>query len=207
MTAMSQVLPRVDALLSRGGRRLLGLAAPPGAGKSTLAAAVAAARPGQVQALPMDGFHLAQAELQRLGRAERKGAPDTFDVAGFVALLQRLRVQRPGDGPVWAPAFRREIEEPVAGAIAVEAATPLLLVEGNYLLHERNGWAAVAPLLDECGYLHVDDALRVPRLVARHVAQGRSPEAALAWVMRSDEANAALVQAARPRAHWVVEGD
>ncbi|MBQ0929974.1 nucleoside/nucleotide kinase family protein [Ideonella sp. 4Y16] len=201
------MLLRVDALLVQGGRRLLGLAAPPGAGKSTLAASVAAARPGQVQVLPMDGFHLAQAELQRLGRADRKGAPDTFDVGGFVALLQRLRTQRPGDATVWAPAFRREIEEPVAGAIAVEAATPLLLVEGNYLLHDADGWSAVAPLLDECGYLHVDDALRVPRLIARHVAHGRSPEAAGEWVGRSDEANAALVQASRPRAHWVLEGD
>lgn len=205
MTALSQLLERVDALLAQGGRRLLGLAAPPGAGKSTLAEAVAAARPGQVQVLPMDGFHLAQSELQRLGRAERKGAPDTFDVAGFTHLLQRLRTQRPGDGPVWAPAFRREIEEPVAGAIAVQAATPLLLVEGNYLLHDADGWAAVAPLLDECGYLHVDDAWRVPRLIARHVAHGRSPEAALAWVMRSDEANAALVQASRSRARWSVQ--
>jgi pantothenate kinase len=207
MTALSRMLERVDALLARGGRRLLGLAAPPGAGKSTLAEAVACARPGQVQVLPMDGFHLAQAELQRLGRAGRKGAPDTFDVAGFMALLQRLRAQWPGDGPVWAPAFRREIEEPVAGAIAVEGGTPLLLVEGNYLLHDADGWAAVAPLLDECGYLHVEDAVRVPRLVARHMAHGRSPEAALAWVMRSDEANAVLVKASRSRAHWVVEGD
>jgi pantothenate kinase len=207
MTALTQVLARVDALLARGGRRLLGLAAPPGAGKSTLAEAVATARPGQVQVLPMEGSHLAQAELQRLGRAERKGAPDTFDVGGFIHLLQRLRAQRPGDGPVWAPAFRREIEEPVAGAIAVEASTPLLLVEGNYLLHAAEGWAPVAPLLDECGYIQVDDAQRVPRLVARHVAHGRSPDAALAWVMRSDEANAELVKASHPRAHWSVEGD
>ncbi|MBN8487990.1 MAG: nucleoside/nucleotide kinase family protein, partial [Burkholderiales bacterium] len=170
MTALDRMLARVDALLARGDRRLLGLVAPPGAGKSTLAEAVAGARPGQVQVLPMDGFHLAQAELQRLGRADRKGAPDTFDVSGLVALLQRLRAQRPGDGVIWAPAFRRAIEEPVAGAIAVEASTPLLLIEGNYLLHDAGGWAAVAPLLDESGYLHVDDARRVPRLIARHVA-------------------------------------
>lgn len=206
MTALETTLARVDALLARGGRRLLGLAAPPGAGKSTLAAAVAAARPGRVQVLPMDGFHLAQAELLRLGRADRKGAPDTFDVDGFVALLLRLRAQRPGDGPIWAPAFRREIEEPVAGALAMKADTLVLLVEGNYLLHDGDGWAAVAPLLDECGYLQVDDALRVPRLIARHRAHGRSPQAARAWVLRSDEANARLVAACAARASWVVEG-
>lgn len=208
---MSAALPegaldRLDALLAAGGRRLLGLVAPPGAGKSTLAAALAAARPGRVQVLPMDGFHLAQAELERLGRADRKGAPDTFDAAGFAALLQRLRAQRPGDPVVYAPEFRREIEEPVAGAIAVAADTPLLLVEGNYLLLQDEGWAPVAGLLDRCWYLDLPDALRVPRLVARHVAHGRSPEAAHEWVMRSDEANARRVIATRPRADWVVAG-
>lgn len=198
------VLARLDALIEPGRRRLLGLVAPPGAGKSTLAEALAAARPNEVQVLPMDGFHLAQAELERLGRADRKGAPDTFDAAGFAALLQRLRAQRAGDPVVYAPEFRRAIEEPVAGAIAVDAAMPLLLVEGNYLLHEADGWAPVAGLLDACWYLEVPDAVRLPRLIARHVAHGRSPEAALAWVMRSDEANARLVQAGRPRADWVL---
>lgn len=208
---MSAALPegaldRLDALLAAGGRRLLGLVAPPGAGKSTLAAALAAARPGRVQVLPMDGFHLAQAELERLGRADRKGAPDTFDAAGFAALLQRLRAQRPGDPVVYAPEFRREIEEPVAGAIAVAADTPLLLVEGNYLLLQDDGWAPVAGLLDACWYLDLPDAVRVPRLVARHVAHGRSPEAAQDWVMRSDEANARRIVATRPRADWVLSG-
>jgi pantothenate kinase len=199
-------LARLDALLATGGRRLLGLVAPPGAGKSTLAAALAAARPGQVQVLPMDGFHLAQAELERLGRADRKGAPDTFDAVGFVALLQRLRAQGAGDPVVYAPEFRRELEEPVAGAVAVAPDTPLLLVEGNYLLLQDDGWAPVAGLLDACWYLDLPDAVRVPRLVARHVAHGRSPEAAHDWVMRSDEANARRIIATRGRADWVLSG-
>ncbi len=199
-------LARLDALIAAGRRQLLGLVAPPGGGKSTLAAALAAARPGQVQVLPMDGFHLAQTELVRLGRADRKGAPDTFDAAGFVALLQRLRAQRPADPPVYAPEFRRELEEPVAGAVAVAPDTPLLLVEGNYLLLEDEGWGPVAGLLDACWYLDLPDAVRVPRLVARHVAHGRSPEAALEWVMRSDEANARRIAATRPRADWVLGG-
>jgi pantothenate kinase len=109
---------RLDALLADGGRKLLGLVGPPGAGKSTLAHALQHSLGARAQVVPMDGFHLAQVELQRLGRAGRKGAPDTFDAAGYAALLQRLREQRAGDEVVYAPAFRREIEEPIAGATA-----------------------------------------------------------------------------------------
>jgi pantothenate kinase len=88
----------------------------------------------------MDGFHLAQVELERLGRAQRKGAPDTFDAAGYAALLRRLRTQT-GDEVVYAPDFRREMEEPVAGALPVFAHTPLVITEGNYLLLQDAGWA------------------------------------------------------------------
>lgn len=192
------------ALLERsGGRRvLLGLAGAPGAGKSTVTAALRGALGDLAVVVPMDGFHLAQAELERLGRADRKGAPDTFDAAGFVALLRRLRA---ADEPVvYAPEFRREIEEPIACALPVPADVPLVLVEGNYLLLDDPAWAGVRPLLDECWYLQPDDDLRVQRLVARHVAHGRSPEAAREWVLRSDEANARVVAASRHRADRVV---
>lgn len=192
-------------LAAQGRRFLLGITGPPGAGKSTVSAALLAALPpGGAVVVPMDGYHLAQAELERLGRADRKGAPDTFDAAGFVALLHRIRAQRPGDPPVYAPLFRREIEEPVAGAVAVDAAVPVVLVEGNYLLLGDGDWAGVRDLLDACWYVGVPDDVRVERLVARHVAHGRSPDAAAAWVHRSDEANARLVAATRGRADAVV---
>ncbi len=194
-------LAHAAALLPESGRRLLGLAGPPGAGKSTLAALLAAALGPAACVVPMDGFHLAQCELERLGRAQRKGAPDTFDVAGFRALLQRLRA--PGDETVYVPAFRREIEEPVAGAIAVGPEVRLVIAEGNYLLLDQGPWAGMAALLDECWYVDVPDAQRVPRLVARHVAHGRSAQAAQCWVDASDEPNARLVQAARGRAQRV----
>jgi pantothenate kinase len=187
-----------------GVRRLIGITGPPGAGKSSYAAALAARTGPSAVVVPMDGFHLAGHELVRLGRADRKGAPDTFDVAGYVALLRRLRDEA---GVVYAPEFRRDLEEPIAGAIAVEPRHTTVVTEGNYLLHDRDGWEHVRPLLDGCWYVDTDDEQRVARLIARHVAHGRSPDAAREWVMRSDEANARLVAATRPRADRVVRLD
>jgi pantothenate kinase len=183
-------------------RRILGIAGPPGAGKSSLATALASALHDLAVCVPMDGFHLAQAELRRLDRADRKGAPDTFDGAGYVALLRRLRETR--TETVYAPAFERAIEEPVAGAIAVTADVSLVVTEGNYLLLEDAPWAGVRPLLDEAWYVDVHPGVRVPRLIERHVRFGRTPEAARAWVLRSDEANAARIVATRHRADLVV---
>jgi len=194
---------RLEALLAGGGRKLLGLVGAPGSGKSTVAQALLDALPGRAQVVPMDGFHLANAELGRLGRAGRKGAPDTFDSAGYVALLRRLRNQPAGE-VVYAPEFRREIEEPVAGAIAVRPETPLVITEGNYLLLEEGPWAGVAPLLDEVWYVEVDDGLRIERLLRRHQQFGRSPEAARAWVAQTDEPNAARIAATRARAHHIL---
>ncbi len=198
-------LDRVRELLQQGGRKLLGLVGPPGAGKSTLAIALQQAFAEESQVVPMDGFHLANAELQRLGRAGRKGAPDTFDSAGYAALLQRLREQR-ADEIIYAPEFRRAIEEPIAGAIAVFAHTRLIITEGNYLLLDDGPWARVAALLDDVWYVDVDDAQRNHRLVRRHEEFGRSPQAARAWVDSTDAPNARLIAATRSRAHWVFSG-
>ena len=198
----AEALSRAAALMAAGGRRLLGLAGPPGAGKSTLAALLAAALGPAACVVPMDGFHLAQRELERLGRAGRKGAPDTFDAAGYRALLRRLRAAG-GDEPVYAPEFRREIEEPVAGAIAVGPEVRLVITEGNYLLLDEGPWAGVAALLDETWYVHTPDTLRVPRLVARHVAHGRAEAEARRWVEASDEPNARRVAGTRARAAYV----
>jgi pantothenate kinase len=194
-------LARVRALLQDGRRKVLGLVGAPGAGKSTLAAALHAAFPGVSQIVPMDGFHLANVELQRLGRAGRKGAPDTFDSAGYVALLRRLRAQPAGE-IVYAPEFRREIEEPIAGAIPVLPQTQLLIAEGNYLLLDDGPWREVAGLLDDCWYVDVDDSLRVDRLTRRHERFGRSRDDAAAWVAGTDEPNARVIEASRARASW-----
>lgn len=190
--------------LADDGRRLLGVVGPPGAGKSTLAQCVALALGERAQAVPMDGFHLAQVELERLGRAQRKGAPDTFDAAGYAALLRRLR-QQGTDEIIYAPDFRREIEEPVAGALPVFGHTPLVITEGNYLLLDDDpAWAPVADLLDEVWYLQVDAALRLQRLTARHVQFGRSPEQARTWITQTDEPNARRIEACAHRASRTV---
>ena len=190
-------------LLARGGRRtILGIAGPPGGGKSTVARMVVAELGEVATLVPMDGFHLAQAELVRIGRRDRMGAPDTFDAGGYVALLRRLRDQ--AEDVVYAPEFRREIEEPVAGAIAVSRSVPLVVTEGNYLLLADGDWARVRPLLDETWYVDSDEATRVEWLIQRHVDFGKAPEAARAWVLGSDQANAELVSATRDRADVVV---
>lgn len=203
----AEAISRARTLAGRGTRTILGVAGAPGAGKSTLTAALTQGLGALAVGVPMDGFHLAQAELERLGRADRKGAPDTFDAHGFVALLRRVRVQRPGDPLVYAPAFDRTLEQPVAGAIAVPADVPLVVVEGNYLLVDDDAWAGVRPLLDECWFVEVDDDLRLARLTARHAAHGKDPDAAHAWAHGPDERNARLVAATRHRADAVVRLD
>lgn len=202
MTLLNEHLERVEALTRNGRRALLGLVGPPGAGKSTVAAALVEAMRGRAQLLPMDGFHLAQVELDRLGRAARKGAPDTFDSEGYVALLERVRRQR--DEIVYAPEFRREIEEPIAGAIALLPQTRLVVTEGNYLLLEDGPWAKVRALLDEVWYIDVDDDLRRRRLVERHMRFGRSEQAAKDWVESTDEPNARLIAKGKARADVVI---
>ena len=180
---------------------LLGLVGEPGAGKSTLAASLVAeltARDVCTVLVPMDGFHLANVALAALGRADRKGALDTFDGAGYAALLARLRAA--GPDTVWAPTYDRSIEESVAGAVPVAPGTEVVVTEGNYLLVDERPWDAVRGLLDEVWAVRVDPALRTQRLVARHVEFGKAPEHAAAWVRAVDEGNAALVRATLGRA-------
>jgi pantothenate kinase len=200
-TLPDEFVERTAHMLSLGRRALLGLAGPPGCGKSTWARVLVDTFPGRVVVVPMDGFHLADEELARLGRSARKGAPDTFDAAGYVALLRRLRAARE---TVYAPEFRREIEAAIAGAIAVAPDVPLVVTEGNYLLLDEGPWAGVRAELDEVWYIDMDDAVRRERLVQRHVAHGRSLEAAREWVAATDDPNALRVERTRSRADAVL---
>lgn len=199
----------IESLVSRArrlagsGRRILGIAGAPGAGKSVLAAQVVEALAPHAVLVPMDGFHLAQVELARLGRAERKGAPDTFDADGYIALLRRLRAD--SEPIIYAPMFRRDLEEPIACAIPVPAEAPLVVTEGNYLLLD-GPWAPLRKLLDDVWFLDLDDTVRLDRLIKRHLAFGRDREAAVAWANGSDQRNAELVTASRDRADVIVLG-
>ncbi len=203
--ALDSALDAIAPLVARERRAIVGIAGPPGAGKSTLAAALAAhlckRHPDAAVAVPMDGFHLANAELRRLGLADRKGAPETFDAAGFVHLLHRLRN---ADELVYAPAYSRVLHESIGGAIAVPPAVRLVIVEGNYLLLDRGPWAGVRPLLDAALYLDAPDRTRTATLLRRQRARGLDGHAARDWVYRSDEANAALVTMTRGHADVVL---
>lgn len=197
---ISELVAMIAAGSAGRSRYLFGLAGPPGSGKSTVAARLAAASGGVV--VPMDGFHLDNAELDRRGLSEVKGAPETFDADGFLRLVRRLRQP---DGPVLAPSFDRLADRAVDAAITVDPSESIVIVEGNYLLLDRPPWDALVDLFDRTGYLVVDDAERVERLVARHVDHGRSPDAAREFVLRSDEANAAIVAASRHRADVFID--
>jgi pantothenate kinase len=196
--SLAELAEAATALVPNESRAVLGIAGAPGAGKTTLAAALVAAiaeRQGTayVAHLPMDGFHLADAQLDRLGLRDRKGAPETFDADGYAALLQRVRVET--GRPVYAPGFERTLEQPLAGAIVVPAGTRLVITEGNYLLLPREEWRRCRAGLDATWWLEVDDEERRRRLVVRHIAFGKDPEAAERWVLEVDEANAALLRA------------
>jgi pantothenate kinase len=200
-------LARLLGMLEQGRRVLLGIAGSPGAGKTTLAERLVAAveAEGRFRAahVPMDGFHLADVALDALGRQDRKGAIDTFDGWGYRALLQRLRGR--ADEPVYAPAFERVVEQPIAGSIAVGPEVDLVVSEGNYLLVDAAPWTDAAALLDEVWFADAPADLLRSRLIARHVAFGRTAQEAEAWVDAVDLPNTALVEPTRVRADAVVE--
>lgn len=200
--SIAQLIERARALASSGRRRILGITGTPGAGKSTVCEELVAALGDSAVLVGMDGFHLANAELERLGRRDRKGSPDTFDVDGYVALLGRLRSQR--DGVLYAPRFDRGLEESIGSAIPVSADVPLVVTEGNYLLNDEHGWRAVAANLDETWFLDIDADERRLRLVTRRASFGHAPDAAAAWVDHVDVPNALLVEAGRERADLII---
>jgi pantothenate kinase len=201
---------RLDELLAAAGpsgRVVVGIVGPPGAGKSTLAAALVAAAvdrhgPGAAVVLPMDGFHLANEVLEALGIRQRKGAPDTFDAGGVASVVER--VVRRDEPVVYAPRFDRSREETVAGAIAIDAATPLVLVEGNYLLLDEVPWTRIGALLDERWYLDTPLDVCEARLLAR--AEATYGPAGAAWVRDVDLPNAAVIATSKRRADRIIDG-
>ena len=196
-------LVRLVRRTSGSGRFLLGLTGAPGAGKTTVAEALVAALGESAVHVPMDGFHLSDAALVRLGRRDRKGAPDTFDARGYAHLLDRIRHDT--THTIFAPAFSREIEQPVAGSIAIEPHHRTVVSEGNYLLLDDGGWAGLADHFDAIWFLQTDQQLRLDRVVRRHIEFGKAPDFARSWVDAVDEQNARLVHETRAHADLIVD--
>ncbi|MFO1540677.1 MAG: nucleoside/nucleotide kinase family protein [Chloroflexota bacterium] len=194
--------------LAAGGRAILGITGAPGSGKSTLAELLVAelvARGFPVAAVPMDGYHLADAALDRLGLRDRKGAIATFDGHGFLALLRRLRTET--GNVVYAPDFERTLEQPIAGSIGVGPEIRIVVTEGIHLLREEDPWPRVHAELTETWYAELPEPERLARLHARHVRFGKSPAGAHAWIAAVDQPNAERVAARRGHADLVVPMD
>ena len=210
MAAQSDILDRLadEAIgLAEDRRAVLGIAGSPGAGKSLLVEQLLGRigerkGPGWVAHVPMDGFHLADEQLRRIGALRRKGAPDTFDPVGYAHLLKRVAVET--DAPVYAPGFDRTLEQPLAAALVVLPIARLVITEGNYLLLEQPAWLQARRAMDRVWFVDSEEALRVERLVARHVEFGKSRDAAQAWVADTDQPNADLVSPTAGAADLVI---
>ena len=194
-------------LVEDGSRAILGIAGSPGAGKSTLVDLLvtrirAAEGDDWVAYVPMDGFHLADAQLDRIGARGRKGAPDTFDVAGYAHLLER--VKREVDEPVYVPGFDRTLEQPIAAALVVLPSARLVVTEGNYLLLDDPDWARARDAMDAVWFVTSDESMRIARLIARHIEFGKTPDEARAWVETTDQRNAELVAGTVGKADRVI---
>ena len=200
-------LARIEAHLQKSSERvLIGIIGKPGAGKSTLSKFLMSKLSKElVTVVPMDGYHLSNKVLKDLKRSDRKGSPDTFDVPGFVSLVKRIRSEQTQS--IYYPIFDRAIEESIAAQGVVTSATKVVIIEGNYLLHDEGGWEVINDLLDESWMVDVDDDKRISRLISRHIAFGKDPEAAKAWAKGTDEANAQLIERGRSRADFVVAID
>jgi pantothenate kinase len=208
LRSVGEVADVVRARMSPDYRIVVGIVGAPGAGKSTLAGELAEALAPAATVLPMDGFHFSQERLVELGRRDRMGAPDTFDVPAFLATLVAVRrgFGNSGDS-IAAPGFNREIEEPVPNAIDISPEFSTVLIEGNYLLLDSGGWERIAPLLDLTLFVDLDRETRIERLVARHEKYGKSPLEASEWALGPDEANAVLIKTTATRAdHRVALG-
>mgnify|MGYP001423362355 CR=1 FL=1 len=187
---LADLVWRARALVGAGERRVLGIVGAPGAGKSTVCAALEEQLGDGAVIVGMDGFHLDNPVLEARARRQAKGAPDTVDVPGYVT---------------YAPRFDREIETSVGSAVPVVNTIPLVVTEGLYLLHDDGGWEQVRPLQDEVWYLEVPTEERQRRLIGRRIGHGDSVADATDWVLRVDQANADVVEASKRNADHIFQ--
>ena len=204
LTSLDEVVDRAKSLMTSmsGERKIVGLIGKPGAGKSTLSAQLIEQLGDQAVILNMDGYHLSNLALRELGRADRKGAPDTFDALGFTEILRRVKHEV--DQNIYFPVFDRSIEESIAAQGVITPEIKLVITEGNYLLHNEDNWGGVKNLLDESWFIEVDDKLRIERLVNRHHEFGKNKADAHTWATGSDENNAKVVARTRELADVII---
>ena len=184
-------------------RTIIGIVGKPGGGKSTLSKFLLKGMDSTlVSVVPMDGFHLSNKVLKELGRSDRKGAQDTFDVNGFKTLIERIKLDNVD--PIYYPIFDRSIEESIAAQGVVYPSTRVVIVEGNYLMHDGDGWQEISPLLDQSWYAFLDEDIRISRLISRHIAFGKDPESAKAWAKGSDQVNAELIELGVERCDFLI---
>lgn len=202
---MSEIAHIAAAIFKRAGkarRLVVAIAGPPGAGKSTLAAALRDLLPqGSAEVVPMDGFHFDDVILDRRGLSARKGAPETFDFAGFETLLRRIRA---GEPDIAIPVFDRSMELSRAAAEIVGADTRFILVEGNYLLLDEEPWTRLAPLFDFSIFIDVPRNELERRLRLRWDEHGKSEADAIHWIAANDMPNIERVLMRRRAADLVV---
>ena len=193
----------VVACASESSRIIIGIVGKPGGGKSTLSKYLLKGMdPSLVSVVPMDGFHLSNKVLKELGKSDRKGAQDTFDVSGFATLIARIKSD--SANPIYYPVFDRSIEESIAAQGVVYPSTRVVIVEGNYLMHDEDGWQHIAPLLDQSWYAYLDEDLRISRLISRHIAFGKDPDSAKAWAKGTDQINAELIETGVARCDFLI---
>lgn len=202
LASVAELTAAIDDVHRVGDRSIVGIVGPPGAGKTHVARFLGehltrSGGPRAARVVPMDGFHLRNEALERLGRRDRKGGPDTFDIDGFVAMLDELRA---AGSLVRAPAFSRALDEPIDGAIDVEPDVAVVVVEGNYLLVDQKPWAAVGERLDVTFYVDTPADERRRRLLDRHTRTYGSMAAAERWIDTVDDPNTELVESTRWRA-------
>lgn len=184
-------------------RTLIGIAGVPGSGKSTLARHLRdalghiAQRPDVAIVVPMDGFHLTNAELNQRGLMDRKGSPDTYRTQSLYVKL--LEIKR-GSRPVLMPIYSREIHEPVPDAVEVKAETPLVIVEGNYLFCDFGMWRPISTVFDLKIFVETTPDKAKERVIARHIQGGMNAEAAAGKFDHNDAPNSELVAPAKSNA-------
>lgn len=204
-TSIQEVAAFVAQLTARGPRLLVAVAGPPASGKSLLAQALgeAVTREGRLtRIIPMDGFHLDNTVLDARGLRGRKGAPETFDAAGFIALMRRMKE----GGEVVYPLFDRSRDLAVAGAGVIDSARDIAIVEGNYLLFDEDPWRQLQPLWDLTIWLDEPEAVLLDRLVQRWVDHDHAPEAARLRAESNDIPNCRRIIRSRLPADFTFSG-